>query len=260
MVTSDGRPYVIDWGCGCIRTEGEVRPSSGKHMIGTAIYIAIRILEGSKTRSVIDDLESLFLVLCHCVWLKYGTRNRHYDTLWSGKDIDNTRDTRIAWLSTTKKLFERMKLVGDLPNPIRLLVEGMFNILFPESSPIYTLNDEDTDPRLKLFRLSAWVDVFKNAGDCAGRDTPMPHLEELRKYVSPRSRRRISFISQPTIQPLNNPEDHPRSPPGSIVEEPSNNDNDNPLYTPTRTSGSKRSVSDLAKSYEQYIKSKKFRS
>ncbi|KAJ1764772.1 hypothetical protein LPJ74_006575, partial [Coemansia sp. RSA 1843] len=133
----------------------------------------------------------------------------------------------------------------------------------------------DTDPRLKLFRLSAWVDVFKNAGDCAGRDTPMPHLEELRKYVSPRSRRRISFISQPTIQPLNNPEDHPRSPSGSIVEEPSNNDNDNPLYTPTRTSvytptrtsvytptrtsGSKRSVSDLAKNYEQNIESKRLR-
>ncbi|KAJ2844762.1 hypothetical protein GGI22_006774 [Coemansia erecta] len=250
MVTPNGHPYVIDWGCGCVSTEGVDRPSSGKHMIGTAIYIAIRILEGNKSRSVIDDLESLFLVLCHCVWRKYGKINKHHETLWSGKDIDHTRDARIAWLSNKKKLFERMGTTDDLPKPIRLLVEDMFTLLFPPSSPIYDLNEDDTDPRLKLFKLSAWLEVFENASGCAGRGTPMPHLDELRRYVRDNSDRRVSSIIQPTIQPLNDPEDQPHSPPRSIVERPLNDDKEHSLHTPTRASRSNKRSSTLITLFE----------
>ncbi|KAJ2658677.1 hypothetical protein IWW48_003916 [Coemansia sp. RSA 1200] len=75
MVGHDGSPYVIDWGCGRVCTVYEQPRSTGKQMVGTAIYMGIRILTNCKTRSVIDDLESLFLVLCHCIWRRYGSKN-----------------------------------------------------------------------------------------------------------------------------------------------------------------------------------------
>ncbi|KAJ1807489.1 hypothetical protein LPJ75_004790, partial [Coemansia sp. RSA 2598] len=65
MVGDNGAPYVIDWGCGRVCSVDETVRSCGKEMIGTAIYMGIRVLGNCKTRSVIDDLESLFLVLCH---------------------------------------------------------------------------------------------------------------------------------------------------------------------------------------------------
>ncbi|KAJ2347027.1 hypothetical protein GGF43_004851, partial [Coemansia sp. RSA 2618] len=63
MVKDGCDPYVIDWGCGRVCTAGEERVSSNKKMIGTAIYMGIRVLKSCTTRSVVDDLESLFLVL-----------------------------------------------------------------------------------------------------------------------------------------------------------------------------------------------------
>ncbi|KAJ2654208.1 hypothetical protein IWW48_006254, partial [Coemansia sp. RSA 1200] len=65
MVSAKGAPYVIDWGCGRVCTNGEEPRSSGKQMIGTVIYMSIRILTNCKKKSVVDDLESLFLVFCH---------------------------------------------------------------------------------------------------------------------------------------------------------------------------------------------------
>ncbi|KAJ2645305.1 hypothetical protein GGH99_008315, partial [Coemansia sp. RSA 1285] len=56
MVGHDGSPYVIDWGCGRVCTVYEQPRLAGKQMVGTAIYMGIRILTNCKTRSVIDDL------------------------------------------------------------------------------------------------------------------------------------------------------------------------------------------------------------
>ncbi|KAJ2142721.1 hypothetical protein IW136_001879, partial [Coemansia sp. RSA 678] len=61
MVTEDGSPYIIDWGCGRVCAEDDGPRSSAKEMIGTAVYMGIRILAGCNARSVIDDLESMFL-------------------------------------------------------------------------------------------------------------------------------------------------------------------------------------------------------
>ncbi|KAJ2549818.1 hypothetical protein EV175_004302 [Coemansia sp. RSA 1933] len=49
MVGNDDSPYVIDWGCGRVCTDGEEPRSAGKHIIGTATYVGIRILANCKT-------------------------------------------------------------------------------------------------------------------------------------------------------------------------------------------------------------------
>ncbi|KAJ2244038.1 hypothetical protein GGH97_003331, partial [Coemansia sp. RSA 475] len=78
MVTEDGSPYIIDWGCGRVCAEDDGPRSSAKEIIGTAVYMGIRILAGCNARSVIDDLESMFLVLVHYVWLTYGKMDPIY--------------------------------------------------------------------------------------------------------------------------------------------------------------------------------------
>ncbi|KAJ2654011.1 hypothetical protein IWW48_006349, partial [Coemansia sp. RSA 1200] len=50
MVGHDGSPYVIDWGCGRVCTVYEQPRLAGKQMVGTAIYMGIRILTNCKTR------------------------------------------------------------------------------------------------------------------------------------------------------------------------------------------------------------------
>ncbi|KAJ2505217.1 hypothetical protein GGI11_007086, partial [Coemansia sp. RSA 2049] len=100
MVTHSGQPYIIDWGYGCVCDSSIChRPASGKVIVGTTIYMSIRVLFNKETRSLIDDLESLFLVFCHCLWTTYGnTRNEYYKDLWVKgnklqvelKAVDNT--------------------------------------------------------------------------------------------------------------------------------------------------------------------------
>ncbi|KAJ2645762.1 hypothetical protein IWW40_005875 [Coemansia sp. RSA 1250] len=62
MISNDKMPYVIDWGYGRICAENEVPSYSDKKMIGAAVYMSIRVLKQCWKRSVIDDLESLFLL------------------------------------------------------------------------------------------------------------------------------------------------------------------------------------------------------
>ncbi|KAJ1868818.1 hypothetical protein LPJ55_005749 [Coemansia sp. RSA 990] len=47
MISNDKMPYVIDWGYGRICAENEVPSYSDKKMIGTAVYMSIRVLKQS---------------------------------------------------------------------------------------------------------------------------------------------------------------------------------------------------------------------
>ncbi|KAJ1805887.1 hypothetical protein LPJ75_005187, partial [Coemansia sp. RSA 2598] len=205
MVGPSGKPYIIDWGCGRVCTVGEKMRSSSKEMIGTAIYMGIRILANSKSRSVVDDLESLFLVLCHCIWRRYGTRNGNYESLWSQRNLAHVKDSRMCWLASTNNLFRRMEFSSSRPSEaLCCLVKGMHGLLFPSTSPIASFDFPCDDPRVDSFDKQAWLRVFDAAASMAvdSLQTPMPCLGALQAHVKNDSGRRISFIAELPIQPL----------------------------------------------------------
>ncbi|KAJ2850565.1 hypothetical protein IWW36_001815 [Coemansia brasiliensis] len=63
MIKNDKSPYIIDWGYGRLCVKDEKRLLSDKQMVVPTIYMGIRIINGCLSRSIIDCLESLFLVL-----------------------------------------------------------------------------------------------------------------------------------------------------------------------------------------------------
>ncbi|KAJ2707589.1 hypothetical protein FB645_000566 [Coemansia sp. IMI 203386] len=208
MVGHSGEPYIIDWGCGRVCTVNEKVDSAGKEMIGTAIYMGIRILARCTSRSVIDDLESLFLVLCHCIWRQYGNRDSdHYHSLWSNKTLHVVRYSRMAWLASNENLINFMGFSSDQPSEaLCSLMKGIRELLFPSAHPIYSFNTAGNDPRLELFDWSAWLQVFETAADLAknGSQAPMPYLHKLHTYVNTDPDRRYSSIFEMVVEPSDN--------------------------------------------------------
>ncbi|KAJ2562344.1 hypothetical protein IW140_006438 [Coemansia sp. RSA 1813] len=201
MVTRKGHPYIIDWGCGHVCHIDKDRLPSGKVIVRTAIYMGIRILRECRTRSVIDDLESLFLVFCHCLWRQYGTKNLYYEYLWTRGDLHFVKVTRIDWLRSKTALFEHMEIKGNLPEPHRTLAEGMFDLLFPSSSPVSSFERNINDPRVAAFSSSEWLHIFEKAVDITG-SAATPYLKQLQDYIATNPDRRISFIAEETSSPV----------------------------------------------------------
>ncbi|KAJ2599854.1 hypothetical protein H4R99_003546 [Coemansia sp. RSA 1722] len=208
MVGHSGEPYIIDWGCGRVCTVNEKVDSAGKEMIGTAIYMGIRILARCTSRSVIDDLESLFLVLCHCIWRQYGNRDSdYYDSLWSSKILHVVKYSRMAWLASNENLINFMEFSSDQPSEaLRSLMKGIRELLFPSAHPIYSFNTAGNDPRLESFDRSAWLQVFETTADLAknGLQSPMPYLHKLCTYVNTDPDRRYSSIFEAVVEPSDN--------------------------------------------------------
>ncbi|KAJ2514063.1 hypothetical protein H4217_005969 [Coemansia sp. RSA 1939] len=251
MVKHDRDPYIIDWGCGRVCAANEVRSQSNKHMIGTTIYMGIRILHGCTSRSVIDDLESLFLVLCHCLWRSFGEKSGHYKTLWSITRLDPVKIARMAWLANSANLLYCMNLSTQLPESLSALAKGMFELLFPDKLVFSTIKPGDVDPRIDAFDQQMWIEVFDKASRLtATGGARMPHLKALRAYVGKGSMRRISSIIEETIQTQQlddtceeNPSDNADY--GSVMPRGQAHHGDS-LHTQTPTrSGSKRSPDDL---------------
>ncbi|KAJ2174197.1 hypothetical protein GGH16_001433, partial [Coemansia sp. RSA 560] len=145
MVTEDGSPYIIDWGCGRVCAEDDGPRSSAKEIIGTAVYMGIRILAGCNARSVIDDLESMFLVLVHYVWLTYGKMDPIYKYLWITPDLGMVKAMRVSWLNAKDTFFFNMGGSEILPKALHALVESLYELLFPSTFSIGTLNSKTAD-------------------------------------------------------------------------------------------------------------------
>ncbi|KAJ2847188.1 hypothetical protein IWW36_003980 [Coemansia brasiliensis] len=98
-------PFVIDWGCALLNFSGNEREISQKSMVGTAIFMALRVLADAKTRSIIDDLDSLFLMATYCTWIKYDdARSESFKKIWSRLDpFKGIVNTRRPWLSNDEK-------------------------------------------------------------------------------------------------------------------------------------------------------------
>ncbi|KAJ2513027.1 hypothetical protein H4217_006556, partial [Coemansia sp. RSA 1939] len=197
MVTHSGQPYIIDWGYGCVCDSSIChRPASGKVIVGTTIYMSIRVLFNKETRSLIDDLESLFLVFCHCLWTTYGnTRNEYYKDLWVKGNKLQVELVRKDWLSSKLSLFKHMEAGTNIPVFYRRLAKGMYDQLFPSRSFISFLEENSNDPRVEKFKSSNWMNLFEKAVD---NTAAMPYLKMLQDYVAAieNDSRRISFIAE----------------------------------------------------------------
>ncbi|KAJ2658975.1 hypothetical protein IWW48_003773 [Coemansia sp. RSA 1200] len=197
IVTRSGQPYIIDWGYGCVCDSSIChRPVSGKFIIGTTIYMGIRVLFEKETRSLIDDLESLFLVFCHCLWATYGnTGNKYYKDLWIKGNKLQVKLVRKDWLSSKHSLFKHMEAGNNIPVFYRDLAKGMYDQLFPSRSFISFLEENSSDPRVEKFKSSNWMNLFKKAVDSTAA---MPYLKMLQDYVAAieNDSRRISFITE----------------------------------------------------------------
>ncbi|KAJ2532077.1 hypothetical protein IWW43_003390 [Coemansia sp. RSA 1935] len=203
MVTEDGSPYIIDWGSARVCTEDENSRSPAKEIIGTGIYMGIRILAGCNLRSVIDDLESMFLVLVHCIWLTYGKMDTNYEYLWITTTFSLLKTMRVSWLGIQTNFILYMGVSETLPEALHALVESLYELLFPSTFFIGALDANSPDPRQKYFDVSKWLGAFDNAANIARKECniSMPNLEMLRGHVRTNSDRRISFIDEPSFPP-----------------------------------------------------------
>ncbi|KAJ2654090.1 hypothetical protein IWW48_006314, partial [Coemansia sp. RSA 1200] len=235
MVADSGQPYVIDWGCGRICDSNTRRSSASKKVIvGTTIYMGIRILCKRTTRSIVDDLESLFLVYCRCLWDTYGnTKSHHYEHLWKKAKLEMVEIMRKVWLRNEDTLFKCMEIRNDTPASLELLAKKMYGLLFTKPASIDSLADNSDDPRVVGFKASSWLEAFESVvGD---NTAAMPYLEMFKEYVvgsdNDNDNRRDSFISAEGVNQLLVTPQYPKD---------NTREEYNPPETPTRSTSLKR--------------------
>ncbi|KAJ1667507.1 hypothetical protein EV178_001236 [Coemansia sp. RSA 1646] len=188
MVRGGSTPFVIDWGCGLIVNNDEDRIAAATAMVGTAVYMSIRVLQGSRNRSLIDDLESLFLVLVHCLWRKYGKPTDRFDALWQGNlNKDQVLGTRMLWLGS-KAMFIKGMGLSNCPSELERLATGLYDCLFPADIDNYSIIEKLEDPRLNKVNAAKLLAVFETAIGGSSTTTrsfmaKMKCLSGLREFV-----------------------------------------------------------------------------
>ncbi|KAJ1764141.1 hypothetical protein LPJ74_006709, partial [Coemansia sp. RSA 1843] len=173
LLVKDSKPYVIDWGCGLIAKKNGPRIPSTVSAVGTAPFMGIRVLSSSNCRSLLEDLESMFLVLSYCLWNKYGDgggtiRKDAFARMWNGAlDPDDMIDTRNKWLTKNDKYWGMMN-IQKCPNFLKMLAIGMYDLLFSGYGAfISDLAGMPIDPRLAEFKAEKWAKIFRDAANLA---------------------------------------------------------------------------------------------
>ncbi|KAJ2564234.1 hypothetical protein GGH12_002114 [Coemansia sp. RSA 1822] len=182
LFVCNNQPVVIDWGCGMIAQRTVARTPSDIKFVGTAPFMGIRVLQKSPIRTIIDDLESLFLVLAHIVWNVYGTRSSNYQTLWGrASEMVDVADARTLWLGSETELINRMGFKEE-ESVLVDLVKRLYKLLFPVDIRISEISESPSDPRLAKFRAKKWLEEFESAAKKSSV-TEMPCLVKLREFV-----------------------------------------------------------------------------
>ncbi|KAJ1666318.1 hypothetical protein IW140_005200 [Coemansia sp. RSA 1813] len=158
LLVKDSKPYVIDWGSGLIAPHARARKVSPSLVVGTAPYMGVRLLAGVGNRSLLGDLESLFLVLSHCLWGKYGNRAgrseaSEFENMWDGSlNPERLLEARSSWLESSKIYREKMEIM-QCPEILKSLAIGMFMLLFSDiNEPIRIFARRAIDSRLFKFK------------------------------------------------------------------------------------------------------------
>ncbi|KAJ1723489.1 hypothetical protein LPJ61_005821, partial [Coemansia biformis] len=207
LMVKDSGPVIIDWGCGHVYQIGKDRGSSSTAMVGTAPYMGIRILNESPRRSAIDDLESIFLVLSHCIFNKYGlsgAASADLVEMWKGSQtMEDMAEARTSWLVDEAAYWHKMN-TWDCPCVLELLAKGMYRLLFPGNSVhVRDIALSVCDPRIALFSAKSWVTAiaFPIVSDDELKGLHLAHLEALQEYVNENPACGRPRLSQPTAQP-----------------------------------------------------------
>ncbi|KAJ2156712.1 hypothetical protein GGF46_005000, partial [Coemansia sp. RSA 552] len=185
LVDEDNRPWVIDWGLGLVAPSKGVRRVSTDPQLGTAAFMSLRVLKEMNKRSLVDDLESLFLVVSYCAWGQYGINRDQQGGLWDRKaTTGNVVSARMAWLFCEEAYFSHMGLDNNCPDYLKQLLGDMRRLLFSETE-LGAIWMHPVDPRDKSFDAHRWVLALK--GVLGIEDVlreQMPQLHALVHYVS----------------------------------------------------------------------------
>ncbi|KAJ2495586.1 hypothetical protein GGH96_006339, partial [Coemansia sp. RSA 1972] len=160
LFVCNNQPVVIDWGCGMIAQRIVPRDPSDIEFVGTAPFMGIRVLQNSPTRTLIDDLESLFLVLAHIVWNAHGSKSSNYQVLWGRtSEMMDVANSRTLWLGSETELVNHMGL-KQKESVLIDLVKRLYKLLFPADIRIGDISNLATDPRMAKFSALQWLEEF----------------------------------------------------------------------------------------------------
>ncbi|KAJ2273899.1 hypothetical protein J3F81_002461 [Coemansia sp. RSA 371] len=185
LLVKNMQPFLIDWGCGIVADIDIPRVASSYAKVGTAPFMGLRVLSERSNRSLIDDLESLFLVFAHCLWLRYGTIPAEDKKFWDGTaPSSDLLNFRIRWLLCESSFIKNMKL-ENCPEELRNLAKVMYGLVYPLSKvALYNIYEDVTDPQLATFNAREWVAAFDTAAASSkSANVTRVNLEHLREYV-----------------------------------------------------------------------------
>ncbi|KAJ2537964.1 hypothetical protein GGF49_006166, partial [Coemansia sp. RSA 1853] len=163
LLVKDSQPFVIDWGNG-IHAFSADRIASKSVRVGTAPFMGIRVLNRSSRRSLVDDVESLFLVFSYCLWSVYGKNSDDMRNMWQGKmDVEKSISTRRIWLASQDTYTDDMG-INKCPDELRTLGCKFYNLLFAGPGvTIHNIGGSASDPRVAAFDTLHWAEEFKAA-------------------------------------------------------------------------------------------------
>ncbi|KAJ2828538.1 hypothetical protein IWW50_001334 [Coemansia erecta] len=192
LLVRDSQPFVIDWGNG-IHAKDVDRVASKNNRVGTAPFMGLRAIVSASTRSLVDDIESLFLVYSFCMWSEYGEGTDDYYKMWSGAStMNDIRGARQRWLTTEESYLAGMGLT-DCPGELVALGCSLYKLLFLGTDiSVYSLVKVEGDPRVTRFSTLKWVAAFKAAA--ADPDIPGPGTYDV--HSSEAAYKKYGFLSQ----------------------------------------------------------------
>ncbi|KAJ2534112.1 hypothetical protein IWW43_002510 [Coemansia sp. RSA 1935] len=206
LLVKNIQPFLIDWGCGIVADIDIPRVASSYAKVGTAPFMGLRVLSECSNRSLIDDLESLFLVFAHCLWLRYGTIPAEDKKYWDGTAPTNELiNFRICWLLCESSFIKNMKL-ENCPEELRNLATAMYGLVYPLSKvALYNIYKDATDPRLATFNAHEWVAAFDTvAASSKSANITRVNLERLREYVENTPECNTPQVDRVLLQPALN--------------------------------------------------------
>ncbi|KAI9476643.1 hypothetical protein BX667DRAFT_496999 [Coemansia mojavensis] len=182
MHGKDHEPRVIDWGYGLVASAQNLNRTTGlPAIVGTAPYMSLRVLYGQFKRSVVDDLESLFLVLSYCLCKHYGKPDKDwYRRMWSGTlSTSNLLMERKDWLESLATYIAKMNL-NSCPRELSELAVDMYMALF--GSKEYSASDiinSEADPRCSYLTNAIWAEIFSKSLEIM----ELPHVKKLLRFA-----------------------------------------------------------------------------
>ncbi|KAJ2865433.1 hypothetical protein GGI22_001507 [Coemansia erecta] len=220
LLVKDNKPYVIDWGCGLVAKRDESRSIPEGSLVGTAPYMSIRVLSQARFRSLLDDLESLFLVFSYCLWNKFGDHacklgDKNFADLWNGAlSANDTIDMRKNWLRDQRSFWDHMRISKDCPASLETFATGMYDLLFADGFVhVDHLGGDGHDPRITRFRAKDWARLFRDAADSAIRAgyPRFCHVDALCEYVRENPNCALISMDQPKLLETPTKRGHKRS-------------------------------------------------